>query len=48
MVEDLFGVKPDPWQREALEAFPYTPPGSIYSGLRKAFRERVRARLSQF
>ena len=22
MVEDLFGVKPDPWQREALEAFP--------------------------
>ena len=25
MVEDLFGVKPDPWQREALEAFPHTP-----------------------
>ena len=25
MVEDLFAVKPDPWQREALEAFPHTP-----------------------
>src|SRR5271165_6896896 len=25
MVEDLFGVKPDPWQQEALEAFPHTP-----------------------
>src|SRR5271166_6446341 len=25
MVEDLFGVKPDPWQREALEAFPHAP-----------------------
>ena len=25
MVEDLFGVKPDPWQREALEAFPHSP-----------------------
>jgi phage terminase large subunit len=25
MVEDLFGVKPDPWRREALEAFPHTP-----------------------
>jgi hypothetical protein len=25
MVEDLFGVKPDPWQREALEVFPHTP-----------------------
>jgi phage terminase large subunit len=24
MVEDLFGIKPDPWQREALEAFPQT------------------------
>lgn len=23
MVEDLFGVKPDPWQMEALEAFPH-------------------------
>jgi phage terminase large subunit len=25
MVEDLFGAKPDPWQREALEAFPHSP-----------------------
>ena len=25
MVEDLFGVKTDPWQREALEAFPHSP-----------------------
>jgi hypothetical protein len=25
MVEDLFAVKPDPWQREALEAFPHSP-----------------------
>ena len=25
MVEDLFGVKPDPWQRDALEAFPHSP-----------------------
>jgi phage terminase large subunit len=25
MVEDLFGVKPDPSQREALEAFPHSP-----------------------
>jgi hypothetical protein len=24
MGEDLFGVKLDPWQREALEAFPNT------------------------
>jgi hypothetical protein len=22
IVEDLLGVKPDPWQQEALEAFP--------------------------
>jgi hypothetical protein len=27
MVEDLFGVKPDPWPQEALEAFPQTPHG---------------------
>lgn len=25
MVEDLFGVKPDPWQFKALEAFPHVP-----------------------
>jgi len=25
MVEELFGVKPDAWQRKALEAFPDTP-----------------------
>jgi hypothetical protein len=25
MVEDLFGVIPDPWQKEALEAFPHAP-----------------------
>ena len=25
MVEDLFGVKPDPWQLEAFEAFPHAP-----------------------
>src|SRR5271157_5599483 len=25
MVEDLFGIKPDPPQRHALEAFPHTP-----------------------
>ena len=25
MVEDLFGVRPDPSQRQALEAFPCTP-----------------------
>lgn len=25
MVRDLFGVTPDPWQAEALEAFPTTP-----------------------
>jgi hypothetical protein len=25
MVEDLFAVRPDPWQRDALEAFPHSP-----------------------
>jgi phage terminase large subunit len=25
MVEEMFGVKPDAWQRRALEAFPHTP-----------------------
>ena len=25
MVEELFGVRPDVWQREALEAFPHSP-----------------------
>ena len=25
MVRELFGVEPDPWQVEALEAFPHTP-----------------------
>jgi hypothetical protein len=29
LVEDLFGVKPDPWQQEALEAFPHTPRGPL-------------------
>src|SRR5208282_2267714 len=25
MVEELFGVKPDPWQLKGLEAFPHAP-----------------------
>ena len=29
IVEDLLGVKPDPWQQEALEAFPHTPRGPL-------------------
>lgn len=29
IVEDLLGVKPDPWQQEALEAFPHTPRGLL-------------------
>ena len=29
IVEDLLGVKPDPWQQEALEAFPRTPRGPL-------------------
>jgi hypothetical protein len=52
IVEDLLGVKPDPWQQEALEAFPHTHVAPcdmdrLTAAPRKAFRERVRARLSQ-
>jgi hypothetical protein len=29
IAEDLLGVKPDPWQQKALEAFPHTPRGPL-------------------